>query len=134
MARVALVVPFDPIHLANPSNATQPPLRIACLAATTMPSAIRTVSRRADRSWATSSQSMVSSSSSSLSNSSSWSSPTQSCPDVLRISTNSNSSCRLSRVRALISTGGAASNETRGSARVSNSSSSKSSASRSTSG
>ena len=35
MARVALVVPFDPIHLANPSNATQPPLRIACLAATT---------------------------------------------------------------------------------------------------
>lgn len=35
MARVALIVPFDPIHLANPSNATQPPIRLACLAATT---------------------------------------------------------------------------------------------------
>ncbi len=35
MAHVALIVPFDPIQLANPSNATQPPLRLACLAATT---------------------------------------------------------------------------------------------------
>jgi len=35
MAEVAILVPFDPVHLANPSNATQPPLRLACLAATT---------------------------------------------------------------------------------------------------
>ena len=35
MGHVALVVPFDPIHPANPSNATQPPLRLACLSATT---------------------------------------------------------------------------------------------------
>jgi anaerobic magnesium-protoporphyrin IX monomethyl ester cyclase len=35
MGHVALIVPFDPSHPANPSNATQPPLRLACMSATT---------------------------------------------------------------------------------------------------
>ena len=35
MAHVALMVPFDPVQAANPSNATQPPLRLAALAAST---------------------------------------------------------------------------------------------------